>query len=120
MPRAAGASPARLRPEMSSRRLQVLRFVRDYIGQWHGSPSLGEIERGLGIARHTVKDAIESLVHDGLLLRAPGPRGLRLPTERDQALRVLRELGWQVVERGADGPHSSLQPAIDLDYDPEA
>jgi len=88
----------RLGPEMASFRLLVLKFVRDYIGRWGQSPSYGEIANSLQTNRTRIRKAIKSLVAEGMLLNAPGPRGLTMPTAPDDALRVLRALGWAVEE----------------------
>lgn len=108
-------APVRLRPDMVSLRLHVLRFVRLYIGQHLYSPSQGEIAAALGTCRSRVKDAIRSLEREGLLLRTPGQRGLRMPSERDAAIRVLRALGWTVAEaeRMVAPPTPALQPYSD-------
>ena len=49
-----------LRPEMASRRLQVLSFVRDYIGRWGASLSLGNIAAGCGTNPKRAHDLIKS------------------------------------------------------------
>lgn len=92
------AAPVRLAPDIASFRLLVLAFVREYITLLGHSPSLGEIANRLQSNRTRVRKAIRSLVDDGLLLRTPGPRGLTLPTMRDEAVRQLRALGWTVDE----------------------
>lgn len=108
---------------MASFRLLVLNFVCDYIENWGGSPSYGEIAAGTERSRKTVKHAVLSLVGEGLLLRRPGPRGLSLPDHQQAAVRQLRDLGWtidedlQVAIPDADGaPHSPLLPPAELDY----
>ena len=110
----------RLRPDMVSFRVLVLRFVRRYFTDYGLSPSQGEITRALDVSRSRVREAIRSLTDDGLLLRVPGERGLRLPDERDAALRTLRELGYQVEEgRVTDPlvrPLSALHQHPELDY----
>lgn len=117
--------PPRLKPEMACRRLIVLQFVRDYILKWNGSPSLGEIAAGCAISRTRARQLIGKLVRDGDLLRVPGPRGLSLPDQRDQALRRLRELGWnvdaaqrQVSQSGDPCTNPTLMPPARLDYIP--
>lgn len=89
---------ARLVPEMSSRRWQVLAFIRDYIGRMGGSPSYGEIAAALSTNRTRVKEAVRGLVRDGHLLTNGHPRGLALPEDRAAAIRTLRSLGWWVNE----------------------
>lgn len=110
----------RLAPEMASFRLLVLAFVRDYIGQWQQSPSQGEIANATGSSRTSVRRAVKSLASDGLLLRTPGHRGLKLPSMREEALRQLRELGWLVDEDlmrvGRPGANPTLLPPAVLDY----
>jgi DNA-binding MarR family transcriptional regulator len=83
---------------MASLRLLVLDFVRSYIGRHGVSPSYGEIAAGLGCGRTSVKRAVKSLVAAGLLLQRPGARGIALPAQRDLAVRLLREHGWNVDE----------------------
>lgn len=113
-------TPGRLAPEMASFRLLVLAFVRDYIQTYAVSPSQNEIANALATTRTRVRDALRSLVKDGLLLKAAGERGLKLPSMRDEALRQLRELGWQ-IDPGASsiappGQVSTLHGPPDLDY----
>jgi len=86
----------RLKPEMSSFRLLVLGFVRDYWTDHGGSPSYGEIANALDTNRMRVKRAVLALVDDGELLRTPGARGLRLPDQHENALNRLRELGYAI------------------------
>lgn len=86
----------RLRPEMASLRLLVLAFVRDYLEEHHGSPSYGEIAAALDCSRDRVKKTVKQLVRAGDLLQVSGPRGLSLPTLREQAIRLLREHGYTV------------------------
>lgn len=88
----------KLTPTMASFRLLVLAFIRDYIALMGQSPSYGEIAAKLESNRTRVRKAVKSLVADGLLLRTPGPRGLALPSMREEAVRQLRALGWHVDE----------------------
>lgn len=110
----------RLRPEMSSRRLLVLTFVRGYIGRHGGSPSIGEIAAGCSISRPRAREHVKGLVRAGLVLKRAGPRGLSLPGERAEAIRHLRDLGWWVDEAGnrATFPDSTLPAIAALDYVP--
>lgn len=117
----AGSETNRLRPEMASFRVLVLRFVRQYITDNGLSPSQGEIAHAMGCSRARVREALRSLVKDGLILRSPGERGLRLPDEREAALRTLRALGYRIDpdEAGDDGrtcPVSTLPGGPELDY----
>lgn len=118
-----GQVPDKLAPDMASFRLLVFAFVRDYIGLMGDSPSYGEIANKLHSNRTRVKRAVLSLVDDGLLLRTPGPRGLKLPSMRDEAIRQLREIGFVVNEDVLSiGPPASsvtkatLLPPPELDY----
>lgn len=116
-------APARLVPEMSSRRLQVFAFVRDYILRFRGSPSHREIAAGVGISRTRVQDLVQRLVSQGLLIQRPGSRGLTLPADRDAAIATLRALGWVVDEaigRALPGPETSLPSDFVLDYSPQS
>jgi biotin operon repressor len=88
----------RLAPEMASFRLLVLAFVRDYIALLGDSPSQGEIAAKLKSNRKRVMKALRSLEREGLLIRTPGTRGLKLPSMRDEAVRQLRSMGWVVDE----------------------
>lgn len=117
---------ARLRPEMASRRLLILDFVRRYITRWGFSPSQGEIAAHAGTNTKRVKDALRSLERDGLLKRTPGTRGLALPETEAEALRMLGRLGWIIDADGglalAPGKtvlKTTLQVAPVLDYIPE-
>lgn len=107
-------APERLRPEMASFRVLVLRFVRDYIGRNQLSPSQGEIGHALGSSRSRVRDALRSLERDGLILRTPGERGLRLPEQREAAMRTLSALGYRIVDDA--GQVSTLRDRPELDY----
>lgn len=89
---------AKLTAEMASFRLLVLAFVRDYWDSVGASPSYGEIAAGLDSNRDRVRKAVKSLARDGLVLRTPGPRGIKLPSVREEALRQLREMGFTVNE----------------------
>lgn len=93
---AGDATALRLAPDMASLRLLVLSFIRAYIGRWGASPSYGEIAAATRSNRTRVRKAVRSLSDDGLILRAAGPRGLSLPDRRDEALRVLKALGWEI------------------------
>lgn len=64
----------RLTPTMRSRKLQVVRFVEDYVARWGQWPSYREIGEAMGIERLTARDAVKRAVRDGLLQRAPGSR----------------------------------------------
>lgn len=117
--------PARLKPDMASFRGLVRVFIRDYIGNYGISPSQGEIARHFECQRGRVRDAIRSLERDGLVVRTPGPRGLRMPSEREEAVRKLQELGF--VVNAEDGvielparPLSPLLPPPGLDYPPSS
>ncbi|KUR80775.1 LexA family transcriptional regulator [Novosphingobium sp. FSW06-99] len=121
----APAAALRLSPDMVSLRLQVLKFARVYIGMWGEGPSYGEIGQATGASRTAVKKAVRKLAEQGLLLRTPGARGLVLPEARDDALRVLRDLGWTVdadharIVAPAEGgvTNRALQAVAVLDYD---
>ncbi len=86
----------KLSPEMASFRLLVLGVVRAYWADHGGSPSYGEIANALDTNRMRVKRAVLALVEGGKLLRTPGPRGLRLPDQHEDALNRLRELGYAI------------------------
>ena len=84
---------------MASFRGLVLVFVTDYLNDFGLSPSQGEIVNGVaGATRQRVRMALKSLAKDGLLIKVPGHRGLRLPTAREAARRVLIEEGYTIDE----------------------
>ena len=105
---------------MACFRALVRVFVRDYIARYEHSPSYGEIAAHFDCSKRRAKDAVLSLANSGLLVRVPGPRGLRMPEEQDEAIRKLRELGWEVDEadQRVRGPDSTLLPPAALDYPP--
>ncbi len=115
--------PTRLAPTMASFRLLVFAFVRDYIALMGVSPSYGEISNKFDCGPTRAKRAVKSLVRDGLLLRTPGPRGLKLPSMREEAIRQLRDLGFVVDEDvlrvAVSGPKSTLLTTPALDYLPD-
>lgn len=114
---AATDGPPRLRPEMASLRLLVLDFVRQYFARWGHSPSYGEIAHGLGCDRDRVRQAVKRMVKAGQLLRRPGPRGLALPVQQEDAAALLRGLGWRVEEE-ASSANRPLPDRFLLDYLP--
>jgi biotin operon repressor len=105
---------------MASFRLLALAFIRDYVALMGQSPSYGEIAAKLDSNRTRVRKAVKSLVADGLLLRTPGPRGLALPSMREEAVRQLRALGWRVdedaLEANAPVTNPPLLPPAALTY----
>ncbi|WP_370189288.1 hypothetical protein [Qipengyuania sp.] len=111
---------AKLTAEMASFRLLVLTFIRDYWNDVGASPSYGEIAAGLDSNRDRVRKAVKSLNRDGLVLRTPGPRGIKLPSVLEESVRQLRELGWRVDEdlQEARAPvtNSPLLPPAALTY----
>lgn len=114
----SGASPRQLKPTMASLRLLVLRFIQDYIAQFHVGPSLGEIGAAFSIDRSQARKAVLLLAGDGLVLKAPGTRGLALPEQRDQAVRLLRSLGWSVDDAGRMATNRPLMEGPVIDYIP--
>jgi DNA-binding MarR family transcriptional regulator len=86
---------------MVSVRLRALAFVHDYIGQWRNSPSLGEIAAAIGTDRTMAHRAVKSLVASGLLNKTPGVRGISLPDQEQEALRILARAGWAISPDGS-------------------
>ena len=116
-PAAKSIDVQRLRPEMASRRLLVLAFVREYIATWGDSPSQREIAAGVGISRARARELIRALVRSGQLLRRAGSRGLELPGRRDEAIRLLRALGEvELGDIGRPCPKSTLLHLPPLTY----
>jgi len=119
------AAHGRLAPDAANFRLLVYAFYRDYIGMMGESPSYGEAANRFKTNRDRVKRAVDALVREGLFIRMPGARGVRLPSMRDEAIRQLRLLGYVVDEDigkilppGANLTltKSTLLPAPELDY----
>lgn len=102
----------RLTAAMSSRKLQVVSFVQQYIDRWGAWPSYGEIGGAMGIASSTARDAVRRAVRDKLLHREPGSRKSvvkprsstpRLaPAEAAVMLERLREAGVVLLQEGPD------------------
>lgn len=110
--------PMRLTPGMASLRLMVLRFVRRYLTDWGASPSYGEIAAALDTNRTRVRKAVKSLAGDGLLLRAPGPRGLTLPDTLAEAMRLLTAMGYVIDPLSGSVTKTPLIDEDVLDYVP--
>ncbi|CAN5369844.1 hypothetical protein BH10PSE14_BH10PSE14_04540 [soil metagenome] len=92
----------RLSPTMTSRKLQVYRFIVDYIVSWDGSPSYDEIAAGVGTNKSRVYAIVRQLAAEGKILHRPGARrGISLPAmaariSLDDALSKLRAAGYRV------------------------
>jgi hypothetical protein len=106
----------RLRPTMVAVRLLVLDFIHDYIAQWRMSPSLGEIAAATSIDRKHAHKAVLSLSASGLVLKGPGARGIALPEQRDEAIRLLKSLGWNVDDAGRLATNRPLMEGPAIDY----
>ena len=98
----------RLTPGMTSRKLQVVSFVKQYISRWGQWPSYGEIGGAMGIHSSTARDAVKRAVKDGLLHREPGSRrgvarapnspSRLCPNEAAEMIERLREAGVVVMD----------------------
>ena len=97
-------SALRQRPEMASLKLLVLKFVQQYIAEWKGSPSLGEIASALATNRTRVRRAIRRLELDGQLVRVPGPRGLSLPDDEPPGRSHRNSAGQRGEKRYKSAP----------------
>lgn len=105
----------RLAPEMASRKLQVLDFIRQFYAHHGIGPSLSEIAAAIGTNRSRVQDAIRKLAHEGRVHRVAGKaRGVRPADTREMALRLLEEEGW-LVNGGRLELVPPPPPLIDLD-----
>ncbi len=108
-------SVPRLSPEMASRKLQVLAFIRLFHAQHGVGPSLGEIAAAVGTTRTRVHDSIRKLAREGRVHHMPGqPRGVRPAETRDEALRVLREEGWIILQDRNAARHPNALPILDV------
>lgn len=89
----------RLSPEMGSRKLQVLEFVRGFYLMRGTGPSISEVARAVDCARSRAQKLVTKLVHEGHLHRIDGmTRGVRPATALEDALRELRAAGYIVNE----------------------
>lgn len=108
-------SVPRLSPEMVSRKLQVLAFIRIFHSQHGVGPSLSEIAAAVGTNRTRVQDAIRKLAREGRVYHVPGQaRGVRPVETRDEALRLLRSEGWIVLPDRAEACHPNALPLLDI------
>jgi biotin operon repressor len=99
----------RLSPAISSRKLQALRFIKEYFREWGKSPSLGEIGGSLGVSRKRAFELVQALAVEGSIIVKPGARGIILPEPaemmmREDLLLQLRAHGFTVVEPLAGMP----------------
>ena len=96
----------RLTPQMASRKLLALDFVKQYFARWGGSPSLDEIAAALGVSKQRASELVRALAEDGQILRTPGARrGLDLPEpaqtpSRADLLLMLSDQGWTLTDDG--------------------
>lgn len=96
----------RLTPAMTSRKLQVVSFAKQYLERWGRSPSYGEIAAAIGISPSRARAVVRSAVKDGLMYRQRGARrGISFPrppltsAEAEELLARLREAGFAGAER---------------------
>lgn len=64
---------------MSARQAAILRAIRDHLERHGHAPTLAEIGDALGLEKNTVHYHVKAMLAAGVLERAPGWRGLRLP-----------------------------------------
>lgn len=115
-PPSTGSGQAlRLSPEMVSRKLQALDFIKGYIARWGHSPSHAEVGAHLGVSRQRARELVRQLSREAQLRKIPGKRrgleviGSGAITVADAMLR-LKEAGWRVD----DAAHvaGELQPPL--------
>src|SRR4051812_45210802 len=71
--------PPRLTPEMSSRKLIALRFIKNYFVLWGHSPTLGELAAHLDVSRKRAHDLVHQLAEEEMIQVTAGKtRGIRL------------------------------------------
>jgi len=117
--------PLRLSPAMTSRKLQVLGFIKRYYLDHGKSPTLGEIAAGVNITRQRAHKLVRSLDADGDVRRTAGKaRGIMLRDPVKQlseidALRQLQQAGWSIngAQKELLGPLTKgtlpLRPQLD-------
>ena len=99
----------RLSPQMASRKLQVLAFIRAYYAAHGVGPSLSEMAAAIGSNRSRVQDAIRKLAAEGRIHRAPGQaRGVRPLSAQEEAVRHVRDAGYLVFD-------PALVPLLDIE-----
>lgn len=96
------SSKYRPKSTIVSRKLQALRFIKEFYAEWANSPSLEEIGAGLGVSRQRAHALVRKLEADRLIIRQPGNRGILLPDpalmmSRSDALLLLQAGGWRVT-----------------------
>ncbi|NWK96530.1 hypothetical protein DM806_12835 [Sphingobium lactosutens] len=107
----------RLAPEMASRKLQVLDFIRQFYAHHGVGPSLSEIAAAVGTNRSRVQDAIRKLAREGRIHRVPSQtRGIRPAETQEEALRLLQNEGWE-VNRGRLQLVAPPPPLVDIDHE---
>lgn len=96
----------RLTPQMSSRKLQALDFIKRYFAQWGQSPTLNELAAALDVSTKRAHDLVHALATQQMIEHVSGqPRGIRLVdrgeelSEADVLVRLAR-MGWTI---GKDG-----------------
>ena len=111
--------PLRLTPEMSSRKLQALDFIKRYFAQWGHSPTLGELAAALDVSTKRAHDLIHQLARDEMIEHLPGKtRGIRLRergaelSEADVLVR-LAGMGWTVAQEDSEGRVRVIMPPAD-------
>lgn len=106
----------RLSPEMASRKLQVLAFVRLFHAQHGVGPSLSEMAAAIGTNRARVQGAVRKLAREGRIHYQPGvPRGIRPAESHEEALVLLQSEGWVVNPDRFELIQPIGLPLIDLD-----
>lgn len=115
----------RLTPEMRSRKLQALDFIKRYIAQWGQSPSIGEVGAALGVSRKRAHELIHQLAREEMIRHARGKtRGISLIdrgeeiSEADMLLRLASD-GWKVVQEDGTLTKNGLTGLPFLDHDPD-
>lgn len=116
---------------MGSSKIAAFAFIRQFIVEWQRGPSLSEIANAIGRSKDTARRAVRRLDHEGLIIRTPGERGIRLPDvpkliSRDEALARLRDEGFVIDEDvlhvsvpGPARPITTLPLLAKLDHIPD-
>lgn len=104
----------------------ALAFILDYYARHREGPSLNEIGNALHCTRTRAQAAVRQLAKEGRIHRTAGKaRGIRPISAREEAIRLLLDDGWTVLDPVLDlaplpgGTNTSLPLPPELDHIPD-